>query len=494
MKSVSACLLLVGVASVALAAGPIEVIYTNLPGDPTAVAPGVTDPNGSAVTRVYRHPLAPFLTLGYSPSGEHWVFKAFIDDVENDVLVVGSGNAGAVVSREANPVAGVPGRFIDFLDSDVGVNDSGHYIYGARLDAPTSDDEVALFWDGAMELVAAREGDMAPDLNEPFGLGGDELFGNALNSVHMLSDSTPAFYADQIQNIVSSRQSAVYHGANALVQEGTVVDGMQIGGPTSSGFKSNADGSIYVARADIDSTISNVPGLISNNLIVVRQGDFLAGGSRTAQVDGIFDAVAGSTFWLARGDEPNNGDWVAQNGSVIALTGDSLNGSTPESWGNSIGTISVNINDDVLIGGATDNPNVDRDNVILLNSTRVVAREGDPVDLNGNGAADDNVFIGSFDTGDAFLSTDGWLYLFCGLRDAGGTDIGDGFVRTRVSCPGDVDGSGAIDLGDLAGLLAAFGLSYTDAGFIDAADSDGSGTIDLGDLAGLLAGFGAPCP
>lgn len=61
-------------------------------------------------------------------------------------------------------------------------------------------------------------------------------------------------------------------------------------------------------------------------------------------------------------------------------------------------------------------------------------------------------------------------------------------------CPGDLDGSGAIDLADLAGLLSAFGSSLGDPGFLEAADLDGNNTVDLGDLAGLLALFGSACP
>ncbi|MCA9244356.1 MAG: hypothetical protein KDA32_10400, partial [Phycisphaerales bacterium] len=377
MKPVTATLLLATLATTAWAAGPLEVIYTNLPGDPTSVAPGVTDPNGQAVVRVYRHPLAPFLTLGSSSTGEYWVFEAFIDDVENDVLVVGSGNSGTVVARENNPVGAVPGRVISFLDSDVGINDLGHYIYGARLDAPTTDDEIAIWWDGAMEQIAVREGMAAPDLNEPLGAAGNELFGNSINSVLLLNDDTPGFYAAQIQNIVTSRDTADYLGSTAVLQEGTFVDGQFIGAPTSGALRANADGSVYAARADLDPGIPTVTGVISNGLIVVSPGDVLLGGSHSVTVDGVFDATAGSDFWIARGDEPNNGDWVAQDGTVIALSGDSLNGVTTEAWGASIATIRVNSNDDVVISGTTNNSNTDRDSVVVLNSSRVIAREGD---------------------------------------------------------------------------------------------------------------------
>ncbi|MBZ0172913.1 MAG: hypothetical protein K8E66_11070, partial [Phycisphaerales bacterium] len=67
------------------------IIYTEIPGHPTAAAPGL----GIDFTG--------FLSLYTSPNGEHWVFKAFIDDVENDVIVVGTNGVGAIVAREADP-------------------------------------------------------------------------------------------------------------------------------------------------------------------------------------------------------------------------------------------------------------------------------------------------------------------------------------------------------------------------------------------------------
>jgi hypothetical protein len=55
-------------------------------------------------------------------------------------------------------------------------------------------------------------------------------------------------------------------------------------------------------------------------------------------------------------------------------------------------------------------------------------------------------------------------------------------------CPGDVNNSGTVDLGDLNLVLANFGQATTDG------DADGSGTVDLADLNIVLAAFGTDCP
>lgn len=59
------------------------------------------------------------------------------------------------------------------------------------------------------------------------------------------------------------------------------------------------------------------------------------------------------------------------------------------------------------------------------------------------------------------------------------------------SCDGDLDGSGAVGLQDLAILLAHFGQP-SDAGRGDG-DSDADGDVDLQDLANLLGRFGSTC-
>ncbi len=54
-------------------------------------------------------------------------------------------------------------------------------------------------------------------------------------------------------------------------------------------------------------------------------------------------------------------------------------------------------------------------------------------------------------------------------------------------CPADLDGSGAVDIGDILAILAAWGNKGGPE------DLDGSGFVDIGDLLAVLANWG-PCP
>jgi hypothetical protein len=76
-------------------------------------------------------------------------------------------------------------------------------------------------------------------------------------------------------------------------------------------------------------------------------------------------------------------------------------------------------------------------------------------------------------------TTDGMLWDDLVLEESGG-----------CPCSFDSDGSGSIDLADLATLLSLFGGSSTDPCI---ADTDGDGVIGLSELAQLLALFGSPC-
>jgi hypothetical protein len=60
------------------------------------------------------------------------------------------------------------------------------------------------------------------------------------------------------------------------------------------------------------------------------------------------------------------------------------------------------------------------------------------------------------------------------------------FTPPPPLCAADIDGNGAVDAGDLAALLAAWGSAG------GAADIDGSGAVDAADLGALLAAWG-PC-
>lgn len=99
------------------------------------------------------------------------------------------------------------------------------------------------------------------------------------------------------------------------------------------------------------------------------------------------------------------------------------------------------------------------------------------------------------------VSIHGDLHLLgtIGQPDAGGPATGADWSLTGgflvggsntppPPCPTDIDGSGAVDFGDLLVVLSSFGACPDCP-----ADLDGNGDVDFGDLLAVLAAFG-PCP
>jgi hypothetical protein len=480
------------VMSPALVAGEIEVIYSNIPGHPTAVVPGT---GGES----FRSPLAPFLALYGSPNGEHWIFKGFTDNPDsaaNDVIVVGSKTDGAAVAKEGD-AAPLMGLTYGFMDSDCGINDSGHYVFGNRLSGgSTTTDEVLLTYNGLSIVAAFREGDAAPGLFDPNGAG-NELFGNSLNSAHVLADGTVGCKADLIQNIHTDYESALYHGATLKAQEGTSLDTLVLAdvydsfiGLSGNTFSSSADGSGWIVEADALAGVGTDEVAVVNSAIVVRDGDLLE--DFPSPVDAIFAVdMAGNGDWFVRGDFADNDVWALRNGVVIAATGEPITTGNTELYTDSIPAVNGNTSGDYVVVGATDNADPLANVVAVLNGETVIARTGDPVILPGAGPAT-VVYLHEFDGNDVFLSDDfnddlvddRELYIFGAIRDNADVVLGDAFVVVRLAdtCPWDCadGGNGEVDTVDFFQLIAEWGQVGVPCDF----DGDGVSTVDFFDLIG----------
>ncbi|MEC9373626.1 MAG: hypothetical protein VYC34_07270, partial [Planctomycetota bacterium] len=273
--------------------------------------------------------------------------------------------------------------------------------------------------------------------------------------------------------------------------EGTMVDGATVDSTialSGNTFSSNSDGSQWIVEADIDPSIVNsVEAVVVTGAIKLRDGDMLMEIGRT--VDAIFSVdMAGNGDWYARGDDPMDDDWAVQNGAVIAATGGPVLTGMPEAYGPAIFLCTGDTSGNYLIGGETDIGDADLDSVVVMNGDTLVARESDPVDLDGNGMEDDDTFIRSFSPNDGFIGPDGDVYLFVTLKNMAGDNLGDAFIRVDMGapCPTDLDGDGNTGSSDLGILLGSWGMMNVPADL----DGGGVGSSDLG----ILLGSWGPCP
>ena len=209
----------------------------------------------------------------------------------------------------------------------------------------------------------------------------------------------------------------------------------------------------------------------------------------SAELGGIFD---GRVIILVVGD--------VLNGLVIAATGQPITPSEPEEvFAGPMLAANANSAGDFFVIGATSNLDPSANQVVVLNAQMVIARSGDPVDLDGDGLNNDDAFIESFTANDAFLSDDlnddpfddRELYVFATLRNGRGTMLGHAFLVVPLAlatCPADLDEDGSVGILDLLSLLAAWGPNPGHP-----ADLNADGTINILDLLTLLANWG-PCP
>lgn len=503
--------LFVGVGS----AAEIKVIYSKKAGHPTANIPGTKDLAGSPAASDWR----AMEDFSVAPDGHRWMLKGRTQlgsDLET-IMVLGSNESGSAFAQEGQPFLGAAAdELYDFFDtiSPASFDTLGNIAFSARArGGVTTDDEKLIYVDsGGTHTLILKQGDPALGLTDvAANPTGDELIGNSIGSVQIRETADLVqFVNTPITNCHSSRYPAMFRGNTGFRQSGvSIIDGEVWDTFDLSDAGGTPDGAHWYAEGDTENPDLNVDDiLVVDDVVVIRQSSEVAGPGTPVMADIFQTQMCASGSWVSRGDDPLDNDWAVQDGVLVAKTGDPIINGSSENWGAVFSSIAGNSLGDWVLIGNTDSTDPATDNVLVLNGTHVIAREGDPVDLDGNGAFDDDAYIGRgnntlspFAANDLQLTDSRRIYVIIQLRDGAGNDITsnpvfgspDAFVMIDV-CPGDFDRDFDVDLGDLALLLAAYGSSVGDPGYDPLLDLDGSGSIDLPDLAVVLSVFGSTCP
>ncbi|MGD8454295.1 MAG: hypothetical protein PVJ57_20985 [Phycisphaerae bacterium] len=474
-------------------AGPIEVLYTEIPGHATAVVPGALDENGQPVYAEF----TALENLALRPDGGEWVLKGRcnLGSSLDTLLLLGSGTAGTMFAQDGQPIqGGLPGEMYDFFDSPVPAawDDFGNMAYSCRArGGDSSVFEKIIVFDGMTQTIVIQMGDPALGLiDRSPNPSGDELFGNSINSVHLFNDGTVGFVNTPIQNCHSFRYPAFFHGNTSFRQSGV----SQIGNSIWDSFDyddcgGTADGLHWFAKGDTEDPDTSIDNILAvDDAIALQEGSPVAGSSMTMAAV-FFTRMLSDGSWYCRGDDPNDDDWAVCNGVLLAMTGDPI--SDTENWGNSFGAFTGNHLGDWLLAGNTDNPDTDRDYVLVFNRSKVLVREGDPIDVDGNGEFDDDAFIRSIQPNDVHLTDDLKVYFLVTLRDGEGTNLGDAFLRMQAPMLGDLNCDGVVNNFDIRPFLLALLATppdypeyydeYPDCDR-DLADINGDGNIDNFDI------------
>ncbi len=507
-------------AALLLAAPPasaqnIEVLYSKIDVSPTSDTPWTLDLTGAPAPSKWRS----IDDFAVSHDGSTWVLKGSnrLSADETNMLVMGSAGGSPLLAsnlaQEGQPVpTEAPGVLWDFFDSiqPVAFDSTGNMAMSGRSKGPPTGQRERIMkrTSAGVWSVVLREGDPLVGLTDtPATSAGDEALGNSVSSVHLLDDGRVGYVVTPIQNCSSFNYPAFLHdntgflqtGASTLVG-GEVWDGMDLG--DSGG---TPDGTSYYIQGDTTNTDTAADDVFTvNNTIVMQEGQpVVAGGPIYADT---FQAnMAASGDWIARGDDPANDDWLVMNGLLLAKTGDSVEGGV-ELYADSFAACTVNSAGDWALIATTDNPDAARDEVLVVNGV-VLVREGDPVDLDGNGSFDDGVFIGdgtptssAFAPNDLAVTTSGMVYFIGRLNDGMGNDLNDAgfstpdaFLRVQANvgpgqsyCFGDGTGVGC-PCGN-AGAAGEGCANSTGAGAIMTA----SGTADVSNDSLLLTATQCP--
>ncbi|MBU0640367.1 MAG: hypothetical protein KKB50_16000 [Planctomycetes bacterium] len=448
-------------------ADEIEVIYTEISGDPSATVPGTKDASGLPV-------FAEFYSIGelaLRHDGGEWVIKASstLDSTLDQILILGSSLVGDAFAQDGQPFqGGVAGEQYDFFDTPVPAawDEYGNIGFSARAkggDANTK--EKIVVYDGVTHTIVIQMGDPALGLIDlPPNPSGDELFGNSMNSVHLLNSGEVGFVCTPLTNCHSYRYPAFFHGNKSFRQSGV----SSIEEETWDNFDyddcgGTPDGVHWFAKGDTENPDTNIDNILAVDDQIALQEGFPVAGSAVIMDAVFFTRMLSDGTWFCRGDDPSDNDWAVRNDVLLAKTGDPI--SDTENWGAVFTAFTGNRVGDWLLAGNTDNPDPDIDNVLVLNGSEIVARENDPIDLDGDGQFNDDVYINSFQPNDLHLTDDRMVYFLATLRNGVGTSLGDAFLRMQLPpayALGDLNCDGMVNGFDIDAFVLALNATPPD--------------------------------
>jgi len=424
------------VARSANAIGP-NVIYSEVAAAPSGSVPGAL---GAGAVPVATNWLA-IEEVVVRPDGGQWIVKGRTTQAttNDSILMIGSGLSGTMFAQDGQPLqGGVAGEQYDFFDTPIPASwdSAGNIGFSCRAKGGlASTFEKVIKYNGVSHGIVLQMGDAALGLiDNPPGNSGNETFGNSINSVHLLDDGRVGFVNTPITNLSSTRYPAFFRGNTSFRQSGI----SPIGGNVWDSFDLDGaggtpDGNHWYATGDDEGPTTTDRILAVDDAVVMRETFPVAGVGTPIMTDVFFMRMLTDGTWYARGDDPSDNDWAVRSGTLLAKTGDLISGL--ENWGNTFTAFTGNLLGQWILAGNTNNPDTTKDNVLAYMGTTVLLREGDPIDVDGNGVYDDNAFVNSFQPDDLHLTGDGLVYLLVTLRNGAGTGIGDAFLRLAVPEP-----------------------------------------------------------
>jgi len=437
------CAALVGAPLLAQGPYSLTVLHVNQPGHPMNVVPGLGLPfkPGGTGTSAFERPT-------FSADGVHFAINVVADAAAtvDDVLLLD----GAVVLREGSPTPWPGGFNVGTIDAEIAVNSSGSLLIGQITSAPAASNDLIAFYQSGTWTVLAQETGLVntwvPGLVGD--AGGTATWDDTMDCVGLTDSNLLLWRATGIDGLATTPTTlndAVVVIGNTAIQKGVTVPAGQAGGGTlawelfdPTGVDVSADGSLILVQGDLTGT-TNDDILTLNGAVVVQEGTVLPGFATGVTV--VNEAwIDHANNWYARGSNLTTGfDWYMRNGVIFARMDDSetIMPGTTERWddasfGECFFAVDGNSLGQVVFGGVTNNPSTSNGVILFddgVGNRYVVVREGDPVDLNGNGIDDDDRYYNTFGDDDLRLFDDGTIVFTATLKNSAGTAVDQGLFK-----------------------------------------------------------------
>lgn len=501
-----------GLVALTMAAGasqavPIQVVFAIkavAPTSPKANVPGYSPAQFTNIGAIYR-----------SHTANRWIAVPTTDmtpTTQDQVLAIGNGATFNVAAKEG-VTEYAPGLFLDFSTSIPvpRINDSGQWAM------QTGNNTVVKFDGVNYSVVAVTNG------ASPVGVGTTWLGG--FNSAVISNNGDVSFIALTTDENVN-QQKGIFgsNGTTVLALTNSTIPGNQAGGGTAvidaidnstgsvSTFGQSADGNkiIYVAHlagaaaGQKVAVVSALSGPMQGSTVVVQSGVTLPGFSSPVNTINAANMESNGN-WYVRATNVDGQVVLLKNGNVIAKTGAPIFIGSSETWSSIVDVKGNNKGDYVVLGNVT-GALAEVNRAAVLNGRKQIARRSDAVDLDGNGLADESLFVNNMQDGRSFLGNDGFFYIGSSIKASatGTSGIGGNSMLLQIDatyCTADLDdgtGSGridnAVDINDLLYFLTAFEAGSP---LVDIDDGSGTGTrdegIDISDLLFFLQRFEAGC-
>jgi hypothetical protein len=405
---------------------PQTTIFTSVSNHPSNNVPGYPMVHFNDFDSIYG-----------SPNG-NWIIKARLV-----TLTIGNPDAilvnGEVRLLEDSPAPWTGGtENVGLFYNDLGINNSGEWVFSVDTDASSTADHYIVHVSPTDVFTAiAKEGEPIPQL--PGATWDDYLV-----SPVIATSGLTGWSADEIGGVPSTQDGILVFGNDILAQQNGAIPPGQVGNQAMQNFHRfffiSAGGNHWMVKGDLTGDQSMDDVAVVDGTVVVQEGVILPNSGYPNPVDkfdGVYMTPSGD--WFVRGTNDISGhDWVYRNGVVIAERGMPIFEGATEIFDDSAYSVTFDLHTgdsfgNYVVGGVTDNPDLEANTVLVVNNEAVVVRQGDPIDLDNNGVFDENAYFDIFFSDDLFLDDNGNLYFLASIMNNSSINIGTGVFKYDLS-------------------------------------------------------------